>query len=156
MPTVKKAGAAFHSNRSFVIKNPCRQPPCTGRSRLLFEMERMRSPLRLGSWEQPRSLPAPARTHWRKSVLDLRARSHQNNICVFGLQSVFLTERRKKTHTETEQQRDVEAGCSPHKTGSSERERGGQLGVNINTGSAVIAQRVIMITTCSLGSLSLI
>ena len=40
--------------------------------------------------------------------------------------------------------------------GSLVGERRGQLGVNINTASAVIAQQVIMITTCSLGSFSLI
>lgn len=155
MPTVRKAGAAFHSNKSFVIKNPCRQPPCAGRSRLLFETERMRSLLRLGSWEQPRSLPAPARTHWRKSILDLRARSHQNNICVFGLQSVFPTERRKKTYMEQSNRVMLKQSVA-HTRQPRRRRRGGQLGVNINTGSAVIAQRVIMITTCSLGSVSLI
>lgn len=61
----EEAGAAFHSNRSFVIKKKkhAAGPRATGRSRLLFEMEKMRSPVRLSSRERPRSLPAPACTH---------------------------------------------------------------------------------------------
>jgi len=64
--------------------------------------------------------------------------------------------RKERKHRWNRAQRDdVDAGSIPHKTALLEREEGG-LGVNINTGSAVIAQQVIMITTCSLGSFSLI
>lgn len=75
---------------------------------------------------------------------------------------MFLTEKRegrkknkiKKTRTEQSTKR-----CRSRQQPTQHSvvgERRGQLGVNINTGSAVIAQQVIMITTCSLGSLSLI
>lgn len=123
----EEAGAAFHSNRSFVIKNPCGQALCAGRSRLLFEKEKMRSPVRLSSREQPQSLPAPARTHWRKSVLNLQARSHQNNICVFGLLSVILAEKRGEKKNERKYRTEHKEMCrkqQPTQDSIVEREEG--------------------------------
>lgn len=43
----------------------------------------------------PKAGPGPARMHWRKPVLNLWAWSHQNNIWVFGQQSLFLVEKRR-------------------------------------------------------------
>lgn len=75
---------------------------------------------------------------------------------------MFLAEKRKKkekkekkenTHgTEHKEMRQRQQPTQDSLAG----ERRGQFGVNINTGSAVIAQQVIMITTCSLGRFSLI
>lgn len=96
----KGARAVFHSNRSFVIKEggkPHAGRPCAPAVAVCCLKQRGWG-LRfcLNSQERPQSLPAPARTRWRKSVLNLRARSHQNNIWVSGLQSVLLAEKKER------------------------------------------------------------
>lgn len=73
---------------------------------------------------------------------------------------MFLAEKREeekenKENTQRTEHKVMSKQRSAH-TSAFSGERGGQLGVNINAASAVIAQQVIMITTCSLGSLSLI
>lgn len=162
----KGARAVFHSNRSFVIKEGGGKPhtgrPCAPAVAVCCLKQRGWG-LRfcLNSRERPQSLPAPARTRWRKSVLNLRARSHQNNIWVSGLQSVLLAEKkgektRKKENRQRTEHKEMSRQAAAHTRQLWWRERRGQLGVNINTGSAVTAQQVIMITTCSLGGLSLI
>lgn len=121
MPTVRKP-VSF--KQIICNKKPMHAGPLR---RLLFETEKMRSPVRLSSWDQPRSLPAPARTHWRKSIQNLWARSHQNNICVFGLQSVFLAEQREreknKENTHRTEHKEMSMQAAAHTAQACRREK---------------------------------
>lgn len=148
MPSVGETGVGLHSKRSFAIikkkKTLMQADPATSRSRVLFEP---------GCTRLPWVALEPACTRWRKSVPNRWARSHQETIfgvfwpgvCVPG----WKEREKKKENTETERRQQPTQDCFVVW-------RRGQQGVNINTGSAVIAQQVIMITTCSLGSFSLI
>lgn len=130
-----------------------------GRSKLLFETEKMRSPVRLGSREQFRE-PASARTYALTQVLSPIYRPDLTKT-IFVLLACSLCSWLKRTGGE-KRKKNTQALCST-KGWESRRQptqdrliggRRGQLGVNINTACAVIAQQVIMITTCSLGGLS--
>lgn len=132
----KGARAVFHSNRSFVIKEegggrkaPRRQALCTGSSRLLFETERMRSPV----WPQlPGATPKPAstRTHSLtqvrpQSTSPISPKQYLSFWPAVGVTGWKKRRENKKERKQTENraQRDVEAGSSPHKTTLVEREK---------------------------------
>lgn len=74
----------------------------------------------------PTSLPAPARTHWRKSVSGSQSQiSPKQYLCFWPAVCVPGWKEKENTHR-TEEQRDAEAGSSPHKTaivGEREREK---------------------------------
>lgn len=154
--------------RSFVIKKEKDKALCGGRSRLPFETgEDEVSPVQPGSQEQPER-PASARTYTLTQVRPQSPcqispkqylRFFWPAVCVPGSTEGGGKKKnekeRKHTHTHRTEHKEMCRRQQPTQD-SLVGERRGQLGVNINTGSAVIARQVIMITTCSLGSFSLI
>lgn len=64
--------------------------------------------------------------------------------------------KKSKVNTDRREHKERETGTPAHTRQPCRIERGGPRGVNINTDSVVVAQQVIMITTCSLCGFSLI
>lgn len=156
----EKPGIAFHSHSLKNKRNKKKKSSSTRALSVRSVVWKRRSPFCVVSWEWPRSLPSPARRHWRKPVLNLQAWSHQNNICVFGLQFCahgwkenWEGGRNERKHSRSKAQR-CQSRLQPTQD-SFGRQGRGQQGVD-DAGFEVTAQQVITITMCSLGGLSVI